>query len=149
MEVTFKPLTYPEIDIIIPMMQEFYSIDNYPIDPTLARTLFTEFIENENHGRAWFINIDNTTVGYVILTFVFSFEYKGKIAFLDELYISENARGKGVGKLVLDFIKEQALQLSLKIIYLEIEKHNQNALKLYLNKGFSHHNRDLMKLITG
>ncbi|THD31777.1 MAG: GNAT family N-acetyltransferase [Flavobacterium johnsoniae] len=127
-------------------MQKFYSIDNYPIDIAISKALFLEFIENPHLGKAWLIYSDEEIVGYIILTFVFSFEYKGTIAFLDELYISDKARGKGIGKKALDFIHQEALSLSLKIIYLEIENHNEIAQKLYLSKDFVVHNRSLMKL---
>ncbi len=143
---TFRPLQTSDIDTIVPMMQEFYSIDNYPIDIAISKALFLEFLENPHLGRAWLIYSDEKIVGYIILTFVFSFEYKGTIAFLDELYISDMARGKGIGKKALDFIHQEAISLSLKIIYLEIENHNENAKKLYLSKDFVVHNRSLMKL---
>lgn len=143
---TFRPLQTSDIDTIVPMMQEFYSIDNYPIDIAISKALFLEFLENPHLGRAWLIYSDNEIVGYIILTFVFSFEYKGTIAFLDELYISDTARGKGIGKTALDFIHQEAISLSLKVIYLEIENHNEIAKKLYLSKDFVVHNRSLMKL---
>ncbi|AWG27226.1 GNAT family N-acetyltransferase [Flavobacterium kingsejongi] len=128
-------------------MQDFYAIDNYPIDVAISKALFLEFLENEHLGRAWLIYFDNEVVGYIILTFIFSFEYKGTIAFLDELYLSEKARGKGIGKAAVDFIQSEARNLSLKIIYLEVEGHNQNAQQLYLSKDFTVHNRKLMKFI--
>lgn len=142
----FKPLQTSDIETIVKMMQEFYAIDNYPIDVAISKDLFMEFLENPHLGRAWLIFSDGEIVGYVILTFVFSFEYKGTIAFLDELYISSKARGKGIGKLALDFIQNEAKLLCLKIIYLEVEGHNEVAQKLYLSKDFTIHNRNLMKL---
>ncbi len=142
----FKPLQTSDIETIVKMMQEFYAIDNYPIDVAISKDLFMEFLENPHLGRAWLIFSDGEIVGYVILTFVFSFEYKGTIAFLDELYISSKARGKGIGKLALDFIHNQAKMLSLKVIYLEVEGHNEVAQKLYLSKDFIVHNRNLMKM---
>lgn len=144
---TFKPLETSEIDIILPMMQSFYAIDGYPIDIEISRKLFEDFIADVKLGRAWFIYFDDEIVGYVILTFVFSFEYKGTIAFLDELYLNEKSRGKGIGKQVVDFIYQEAVALSLRIIYLEVEGHNEAAQKLYLSKDFMIHNRKLMKLI--
>ncbi|MDR6966318.1 GNAT superfamily N-acetyltransferase [Flavobacterium arsenatis] len=144
---TFKPLQKTNIDIILPMMQDFYAIDGYPIDVEISRNLFEEFIANEKLGRAWLIYFEDEIVGYVILTFVFSFEYKGTIAFLDELYLNEKSRGKGIGKQVVDFIHQEAIELSLKIIYLEVEGHNEMAQKLYLAKDFVVHNRKLMKLV--
>ena len=131
-------------------MQNFYAIDNYPIDIEVSKKLFHEFISNENLGKAFLIydsdeKGNSEIVGYVILTFSFSFEYKGKIAFLDELYISEKFRGKGIGKQAMTFIKKQTTELNLKLIYLEVENHNVNAQKLYLANDFEIHNRKLLK----
>ena len=144
----FKPFEPADAHAVIAMMEEFYAIDNYPIDKAVSRGLFLEFLENDALGRGWIILNDNKPVGYVILTFVFSFEYKGRIAFLDELFLSPNARGLGLGKRTLDFINEQAKLLSVKIIYLEVEGHNSVAQKLYLSRGYEVHNRGLMKLVV-
>lgn len=148
MQAVFKPIEAQDIPLAIAMMEEFYAIDNYPIDVNVSRGLMHEFLENETLGRGWLILKDNEPVGYVIMTFVFSFEYKGRIAFLDELFISTAARGFGFGKQALDFISEQAKALSVKIIYLEIEGHNTVAQKLYISKGYNIHNRGLMKLVV-
>lgn len=146
--VIFREISQADIDIVVAMMQDFYAIDGYPIDIAVSKGLMHEFIENESLGRGWIILNDGEPVGYVILTFVFSFEYKGRIAFLDELYIASSQRGKGIGKRALDFITEQAKMNSVKIIYLEVEGHNTVAQKLYLSKNYTIHNRGLMKLVV-
>lgn len=142
---TFKPLEIADISIITQMMQNFYAIDNYPMDVEVAKTLFQEFISNEHLGKSWLIYSENKIVGYIILTFIFSFEYGGKIAFVDELFIKETARGKGFGKEAIQFIQGEVSKLSLKLLYLEVEPHNENAQKLYLAHDFELHNRKLMK----
>lgn len=142
--IQFKSVAISDIETVVSMMKAFYAIDNYPIDVDVSRTLFKEFISNENLGKSWLILSDNEIVGYVILTFVFSFEYQGKIAFLDELYLHEKARGIGIGSQAVQFVLEESKKLSLKLIYLEIENHNQNAQKLYIANGFELHNRKLM-----
>ncbi|HEU4497648.1 MAG TPA: GNAT family N-acetyltransferase [Flavobacterium sp.] len=142
----FKPLETSDIETAVLMMQEFYAIDGYPIDTEVSKALFLEFLEKPHLGRAWLIYSDSEIAGYAIMTFVFSFEYKGTIAFLDELYVVAKARGRGIGSQALDFICREAALLSLKIIYLEIEGHNEAAKKLYLSKNFKVHSRNLMKL---
>ena len=142
---TFKPLEIIDISTITQMMQDFYAIDNYPIDVEVAKNLFQEFISNEHLGKSWLIYTENEIVGYIILTFIFSFEYGGKIAFVDELFIKETARGKGIGKEAIQFIQREVPKLSLKLLYLEVEPHNENAQKLYLAHDFVIHNRKLMK----
>lgn len=142
---TFKPLEISDISIITQMMQDFYAIDNYPMDVEVAKKLFQEFISNKHLGKSWLIYSENEVVGYIILTFIFSFEYGGKIAFVDELFIKETARGKGFGKEAIQFIQQEVPKLSLKLLYLEVEPHNENAQKLYLAHDFELHNRKLMK----
>lgn len=144
----FRPIEAQDIPVVIAMMEEFYAIDNYPMDATVSRGLMLEFLENESLGKGWIILAENKPVGYVILTFVFSFEYQGRIAFLDELFISSKTRGMGFGKQTLDFIHEEAKLLSVKIIYLEIEGHNTVAQKLYLSKHYTLHKRGLMRLVV-
>ena len=144
--VQFKSLEPSQIETIISMMQDFYAVDNYPIDLEVSKQLFQEFITNEHLGKAWLIYSEEELVGYVILTFVFSFEYQGRIAFIDELYLKETARGRGIGAKTLQFIKEQIPKLSLKLLYLEVEHQNENAQKLYLANYFEIHNRKLLKL---
>jgi ribosomal protein S18 acetylase RimI-like enzyme len=143
--IEFKTLTLSDIETVVSMMEEFYAIDNYSISVDVSKALFKEFISNENLGKAWLIVSDNEIVGYIILTVIFSFEYQGKIAFLDELYVTEKARGKGIGSKAIEFIKGESHKLSLNLIYLEVEAHNENAQKLYLANGFESHNRQLMK----
>lgn len=145
---TFKPFVFSNSDEVLKMMQEFYSIDNYPFDFEISKKLLQQFISNEKLGKGWLIYHENLVVGYCILTFIFSFEYQGTIAFLDELYIKKTARGKGIGKQSLQFIQNQAPKLSLKLIYLEIEPHNETAQKLYLANDFAVHKRKLMKFIV-
>lgn len=144
---TFSEIAAKDIDVVVQMMADFYAIDNYPFDVAVAKGLLTEFVENKTLGKGWLIWNEDKPVGYVILTFVFSFEYKGRIAFLDELFIASEVRGKGFGKQSVDFIAAEAKKHSVKIIYLEVEHHNEAAKSLYLSKNYTLHNRGLMKLV--
>ncbi|MEC4050361.1 GNAT family N-acetyltransferase [Flavobacterium sp. SUN046] len=141
----FKLLEASQIALATQLMQEFYAIDHYPIDPEVTKTLFEVFINNEQLGRIWLIYSNEEVVGYVMLNFLFSFEFQGRIAFMDELYLKESARGKGLGQQAVQFIKEQAKLLGVKLIYLEVENHNEKAQKLYLANDFVTHHRKLLK----
>lgn len=143
--ITFQNLLQSQIDAIVFMMQDFYAIDNYPIDMAESKQLFEIFIANPNLGKAWLIYNDEEVIGYVILTFVFSFEYKGILAFLDELYVKNEHQGKGFGKQAVRFIQQESSQLNVKMLYLEVEEHNENAQKLYLAQDFVVHNRKILK----
>lgn len=143
--ITFQNLQQSQISTIVSMMQDFYAIDNYPIEIGESKQLFETFIANPNLGKAWLMFQNEEVVGYVILTFVFSFEYKGIVAFLDELYIKNEHQGKGFGKQAIQFIQKESSQLNVKMLYLEVEHHNENAQKLYLAHDFVNHNRKILK----
>lgn len=143
--ITFQKLQENQIDVIVSMMRDFYAIDNYPIDIDESKELFKTFIANSNLGKAWLIFHNEEVVGYVILTFVFSFEYKGILAFLDELFIKSEQQGKGFGKQAIQFIQQESSQLNVKMLYLEVEEHNENAQKLYLASDFEVHKRKILK----
>ncbi|MFV8362014.1 GNAT family N-acetyltransferase [Flavobacterium sp. ZT3P35] len=144
--IHFKPIDKQDVNTISAMMVDFYAIDGYPIAIEKTKELLDQFIENPALGLAWLIYFKDTIVGYIVLTFVFSFEYQGKIAFLDELFVTETARGKGIGSKAVDFVKAESQKISLKLIYLELEPHNSKAQNLYLAHGFEMHNRKLMRV---
>lgn len=143
--ITFQNLQKSQIDAIVSMMQDFYAIDNYPIHIEESKQLFETFIANSDLGKAWLVYKGEEVIGYVILTFIFSFEYKGILAFLDELYIKKEYQGKGFGKQAVQFVQQESSQLNVKMLYLEVEQHNENAQKLYLAHDFEVHNRKILK----
>jgi ribosomal protein S18 acetylase RimI-like enzyme len=146
MTATHSSVSLADIAPVIGMMRRFYAIDGYPFDTAKAGELLAEFVGNEELGKAWLIRSGDEIVGYAILTFIFSFEFKGRIAFVDELYLSEAARGKGIGRQTVAFIKSEAEKYGIRMLYLEVEHHNAIAQKLYLAAGFERHNRQFMQL---
>jgi len=141
---TFQPVSPADIDTVVRLMNDFYAIDQYPFDAAVSTELFRQFIKNEALGKAWLIYHNAEPAGYVILTFFFSFEYQGMAAFLDELYLTKAARGKGIGKEAVSFILDQARQRNVKTVYVETEPHNERARQLYLQQGMQEHHRRLM-----
>ena len=144
MEIQFRQARKADMDIVLEMMSDFSAIDQYPFDMALRKENLSTFIGNHELGRLWIICHQNEIVGYMVLAYSFSFEFKGRDAFIDELYLKENYRSKGTGGKALDFILLQAHELGVKAIHLEVEIHNEKGNKLYFKKGFKNHNRILM-----
>jgi ribosomal protein S18 acetylase RimI-like enzyme len=61
------------------------------------------------------------------------------------LYLTEKTRGKGIGSKTIEFIQNESHKLSLKLVYLEVEQHNEKTQKLYLAHDFELHNRKMMR----
>lgn len=142
--IKFELLTESEISETVGHMVHFYAIDGYPINPEKTEILFKNFIENPHLGSCFLIKDESHICGYVLLIRFFSFEMGGYVLLLDELYISPEFQGKGIGKATMAFIKEYAKENDFKKIVLEVEPHNSNAIRLYEKEQFRKHKRDLM-----
>jgi ribosomal protein S18 acetylase RimI-like enzyme len=115
-----------------------------PFDEQAVTGAFALFFSSPEFGRAWQIYRGEELAGYVILTLGFSFEYRGRDAFIDELYIEEKFRGRGLGRQAMEFVAERARELGVNAIHLEVDRQNEPALALYQRTGYVDHDRYLM-----
>jgi ribosomal protein S18 acetylase RimI-like enzyme len=140
----FKEFTRTDIPAILSMMRQFNAIDNYPFDELERTGNLEALLHNSHYGRLWIIRQNETVAGYMFLGFGFSFEFKGRDAFVDELFILPEFQGQGIGKKAIDFIIDEAKKAGVKALHLEAEHHNERGLRLYRGKGFVDHKRFLL-----
>ncbi|NER84502.1 MAG: GNAT family N-acetyltransferase [Leptolyngbya sp. SIO1D8] len=148
MKTTFQLASEELIPEILEMMADFNAIDHYPFDKKTGRQNLEQFLTNNHLGRLWTIHVEGSVVGYIALTFGFSFEYKGRDAFIDEFFIKEGFRNRGIGRETMEFIEGQAVELDVKAIHLEVEKHNEKGKRLYINQGYKSNDRMLLSKRT-
>ncbi|MEM8968765.1 MAG: GNAT family N-acetyltransferase [Bacteroidota bacterium] len=144
MEISFKNAQSEDIPQILEMMSEFYAIDHYSFDAAINEKNLTEFINSPTLGRLYLIREEATTVGYIVLTFGFSFEYGGRDAFIDEFFLKATHRRKGIGTQTMELIEKEATKLAIKVLHLEVETHNTFANRLYIRQGFARNKRSLL-----
>lgn len=144
MDTVFKVASTSDTEIIIEMMREFYSCEQLDFIETSARNALAQLFRNKNYGTVHLIYTDNKTAGYIIITYCFSLEFHGRFALIDEIFLLEDFRNKGIGKLILFFIEELCRKMDITVIRLEVEKHNHRAFALYEKNGFIAHDRNLL-----
>jgi ribosomal protein S18 acetylase RimI-like enzyme len=81
----------------------------------------------------------------LVITLGYSIEYEGRDGFIDDLYLVPEARGRGLGKVLVDFALSQASQLGVGTLHLEVEYDNESAHLLYRAAGFEETGRRLMR----
>ncbi|MEI2578818.1 GNAT family N-acetyltransferase [Scytonema sp. PRP1] len=144
METTFKFAENSDTELLIQFIQEFYKYDDHPFDEASIRAALAKILEDNSLGRVWLIQQDNQAIGYIVLTFGYSLEYRGRDAFIDEFYIRETHRGQGVGVKTIQFIESVCPSLEIKALHLEVERENTIAQSFYRKVGFADQNRYLM-----
>ncbi len=144
MNVTF-PLAKPsDLGTIIGLMRELYRHDHLIFGERMAQEAVRKFLLDHSLGRLWLIDRMDKSVGYMVLTFGYSFEYHGRDAFLDEIYIQQVYRGNGYGTKAISFIEQECRSLGVHAFHLEVERKNHNAQSFYHKMGFNDHDHYLL-----
>ena len=74
------------------------------------------------------------TVGYAMIAKSFSTEFGKPCIWIEDLFIKDEFRGLGIGKMFFDFLTKKYTDV---IFRLEVEEENERAVKLYKKCGFT------------
>ena len=140
----FRPAASGDVGAIVEMMRGYYAQDGYAFVEAEARAAALMLIEDSHLGRLWVACDGGRVVGYVAVALGFSFEYRGREAFVDELFIAESHRGRGLGREALETAEAYCREAGVNALHLEVEGHREAALELYRKRGFEDFDRYLM-----
>ncbi len=144
MSVEITPASEADSETLLGFMRELYAFDHMMFDQPHATIALHTLLADSSLGNVWLVRDAGTPIGYCVLTFWYSLEFRGKTAFLDELYVSEAYRGKGIGGTIIDFLVDTCRKRSINALRLEVERKNLRAQEFYKKEGFETHDRYLM-----
>src|SRR3989442_5219068 len=144
MEPIFDPAAESDLDLILNFMRRLYTQDGIPFDESSARATLAGIVRDRSLGRVWMIRMGSEPIGYMILTLGYSLEYRGRDAFVDELFVDESRRRQGIGRKAMQFLEQACRDLDVRALHLEVERPNVGAQHLYRKFGFVDHDRYLM-----
>lgn len=93
-------------------------------------TLFQEYW---NNPRAFGVKDDD---GSIVAYLEFDTEEWNNSLVMTQLLVKEECRGKGVGRMLVDFVKDFAIREDYRIITLETQNTNIPAIDFYFKMGF-------------
>ena len=123
-------------EIFMAMAKDFYSSNavEHNIDINIIEATFEAAVSNSPFMRALMIEDDNAPVGFGLLSFYHATEVGGLAVLLEDLYINEACRGKGLGREFMCFMERE--YPSAKRFSLEVAKENTRAIELYKSLGY-------------
>ena len=117
------------------MMKEFYSSPAVFTDG--SEEIFSSDMDAILSGSPYlegYVFEENEIQGYAMVAKSFSTEFGKPCMWIEDLYIKEEYRRKGLGDSFFDFITKKYTDC---IFRLEVEEDNVNAIKLYKKHGFT------------
>ena len=136
MNSSIRAMTIQDKNTVFEMMRTFYS--SPAVYTNGSDEIFLNDIENcinDNPYLEGYVFDDLTDIqGYAMIAKSYSTEFGKPCIWIEDLYIKDEYRGRGIGKAFIEFI---ANKYDGCIFRLEVEEENERAIKLYEKCGFS------------
>ena len=121
------------------ILREANPQDAWQIQKNLFPNKTPEQIENRiknlsGHKRRIVAEYNNKIIGYAVIAF--RTVPHAHTALLHSLFVNEQFRNKGIGRAIIKYAEELALQNGIEILLLEASAENKNATSLYKKLGF-------------
>lgn len=126
-----------QLEVLLPLVRGYHEFEHVTIsDAERAAAVAPLLQQDSSLGRIWLLRSGREAVGYAALIFGYSIEFRGRDAFVDELFLVEKARGQGIGSAVLEFVKREAATLGIVVLHLELARDNRRGRRVYERWGF-------------
>lgn len=135
-----------DLQKLLPMVTAYHAQEGIELSPEARETGLLPLLKGSPHGAVWLIGPRKAPVGYIAITFGWSIEMGGLDGFVDEFFIRENVRGRGMGTEVLAALVKELAGGGLMALHLEVSPGNERAQRLYRRLGFR--TRDGFHLMT-
>jgi GNAT superfamily N-acetyltransferase len=116
---------------------EFYnsSAVDKPVPREHFEQGFDEMMRSDVYVQGYMLVCDGNNVGYCVTMKTYSVEAGGITIWIDELFVLEEYRSKGLGRELFKYIEKNG-DKKLRRIRLEVELENGRAISLYKKMGF-------------
>ncbi len=113
----------------------FYNSDvvNAPVPKENYKITFDEFMRSDDYVWCYIFEVDGVPCGFAMLSRTFSQEAGGISVTVEEIYIEEEYRNRGLGTQFFEYMKENIDAARYRI---EVELENEKAKRLYERMGF-------------
>ncbi|MDQ2092558.1 GNAT family N-acetyltransferase [Rhodalgimonas zhirmunskyi] len=125
-----------DIDRLEPLVAAFHTFAGIESTEEGRSKALVPLLEGTPHGVAYLIGPRRAPVGYIVISFGYSLELGGIDGFIDEFYIREKVRGRGMGSEVLLTLLPALSEHGVKALHLEVDRDNERARRLYQRAGF-------------
>lgn len=132
-----RKLTADDKEIYIGMAEEFYHSDAVlaPIPRTFIERTVEEALRSDTYAEIFLFEYEGEAAGYALIAKTFSQEAGGMVWWIEEVYIRELFRSKGLGREFFEYI-ENHMDEGVARLRLEVEEENIRAVSLYERLGY-------------
>lgn len=139
MNIVFRYFNSEDRAEFFRMVKKFYApptVLHFPSDEVMLSS-FDAALDMPELVKGIMFEADGKASGYAVVSMKFETEVGGMATWIEELYVDDEFRNKGIGKEFFEFLKNE-LQGKIKRIRLEVGDENDGAKRLYEKLGFEY-----------
>jgi ribosomal protein S18 acetylase RimI-like enzyme len=125
-----------DIAVLLTLMEPFNTCEQTPWDPQAKALALKTLLQDATLGVVRLLVSSDGPVGYFVLTWGYDLEWDGRDAFLTELFIEPQARGRGLGSQAMDHVEAVARDYGARALHLMVRNENVVARRLYESHGY-------------
>ncbi len=135
MNIKIRGMHEGDREDVISMMKTFYSSPAVYTEGSEDIFIkdFNSCVSGSPYSEGFIFEESNEICGYAMVSKSFSTEFGKPCIWIEDIYIKEGFRGKGIGKEYFDFLGKKYTDV---ISRLEVQRENAAAIHLYKKEGF-------------
>lgn len=130
--ITIKHIEENDFEELVALFLEFATFQN---QPEKMKNSVEKMISEKDFLHGFTArDEDNSIIGYATFFFAY-YTWVGKSLYMDDLYIKEKYRGKGIGSLLINAVIKHAEKEKCDRLRWQVSEWNKPAISFYKNLG--------------
>ena len=131
-----RPATPSDLPLIVAFSSALNAHESISITDAALDAGLRELLADPRLGTVFVIDDGGVAAGYALCAYSFDLEFGGLEAWLTELFIADDARGRGLGSAAIRQLEVELRARGVKALHLQVRPENP-AVALYERLGFS------------
>src|SRR5262245_22793287 len=128
--------TVDDLGVLLEMMEAFNAFERIPWTRAAGTEPLRTLLSDVSLGIVGLVEERAKPAGYFVVTWNYDLEWNGRDAFLTELFLVPEARGRGLGRITLAEAERLAVAHGAHALHLMVRVDNEHAHRLYVRAGY-------------
>ena len=126
-----------DLERVLGLMARYHDETGKPFDDAHRQAVAGPLVDGSPLGAVWLIGPQRAPLGYVMIGFSWSMAHGGLVGWLEEIFIRDQVRGRGIGTEVLHAVVVNLARADLKAMHVLLPGDDDTLARFCTRTGFT------------